>query len=128
MGVTEWKRLPVVHKIIIVLATCLAMISGFMFAFFSESCFENFTIASKIEDPIDEHGLDGNVFNIIILPMGAVSLVLYAIGAVLHLVFVMETARLTRAELKPPGPEDAVVVQMMVILPNSPTHGWAQQK
>jgi len=95
--VTAWVRLSMGHRILISLAAFFAVVSGFIFAFFGSSCFENFSISSKINDPIDENGLNGDIFNIIILPQGAVPLVLYALSVVLHILFVMQTARLTRA-------------------------------
>jgi len=101
--VTMWSKLSMVHKVLISLAAFLAIVSGFIFAFFGSSCFENFSISSKINNPIAENGLNGDIFNIIILPQAAVPLVLYALSAVLHILFVLETARLTRAAVKDRG-------------------------
>mmetsp|Transcript_85437 Transcript_85437/g.242303 ORF Transcript_85437/g.242303 Transcript_85437/m.242303 type:complete len:806 (-) Transcript_85437:14-2431(-) len=97
---TEWGNLPCADRALLSVAAALSVSSGAIFAFYGSSCFENFSISSKIDDPLDESGLGGDVLNIVILPQGAVPLVLYAMSAALHLAYVLETSRLATARLR----------------------------
>merc|ERR1719336_408174 len=49
---TGWAELGCMWRLLIVSAAILALVSGFMFAMLNEVCFENFSLQSKINDPI----------------------------------------------------------------------------
>ena len=65
---------------------------GMVFAFMDTTCFENFSVSSKIGDDLNENGLSNNVLNII-KPPGYGALAMFAAGVLLHAAFVAATKR-----------------------------------
>merc|ERR1712032_566362 len=97
--VTNWTNLGTGYKALIMTAALLIMLSCPVFAF-CEKCFENFCINCEISKPLEENGLDGNAFNLVHWPHGHAALLFFALGCVLHLVFVKTTEWLATNELR----------------------------
>jgi hypothetical protein len=96
---TEWSNLRPVHKAMISIAAICMMVSCPLFAF-CESCFQNFCINCQIDKPLEENGLDGDVLNLVAYPSGAVALLIFAVGVMMHLVFIKSCDYLAKAELR----------------------------
>jgi len=88
-----------VHQATILIAAVCIMVSCPMFAF-CESCFQNFCINCSIDKPLEENGLDGNALNLVTYPSGAVTLLIFAVGVIMHLVFMKSCDFLAKAELR----------------------------
>jgi len=97
--VTAWNTgvMGLCRKAVISAAAVLIVLSGFIFVMMDEACFENFSVSSKIDDPIDENGLGGRVTNIV-RPLGAFALLLFATAVFLHVLFVKDAERRARKQ------------------------------
>lgn len=98
--VTAWKNLHPIRKIILYLATCGSLCTGFVFLAMDEYCFHSFKISSKIGDPYEKNGLNGNVMNIVKMPLGGGNLAAFGLSVFLHVVFVHDIDRLTKKRLR----------------------------
>jgi hypothetical protein len=96
---TNWRNLPTFHKALLLVATGFIMVSCPIF-FFCETCFQNFCINCEIKKPLDENGLDGDVFNLIERPNGVIALILFFAGAFFHVVYIKATERLAMSALR----------------------------
>mmetsp|Transcript_98871 Transcript_98871/g.268523 ORF Transcript_98871/g.268523 Transcript_98871/m.268523 type:complete len:696 (+) Transcript_98871:1-2088(+) len=97
--VTLWSNLRTVHKATIIIAAVCIMVSCPIFAF-CETCFQNFCINCSIDKPLEDNGLGGNALNLITYPSGWGTLLIFAVGVVMHLVFIKSCESLAKAELR----------------------------
>merc|ERR1712032_1470327 len=85
---TKWENLSTVWRAVVIAAAMLMLFSNGLFVCMAEMCFRPFAVSSKIDDRFVDDGLEGNVFNIVIHPVGSGGLGLFAIAVLLHCVFV----------------------------------------
>jgi len=97
--VTDWGTLKKTQKAVVLLAAVFMLWSGMIFAFLDTTCFENFSVSSRISDDLDENGLGGNVLNIIKTP-GYGALLMFAVAVLLHIIFVKSMERATLKNMK----------------------------
>jgi uncharacterized membrane protein YdjX (TVP38/TMEM64 family) len=107
--VSRWASLGRRRQALLSGATALVMLSGFLlvadFILTEKVCFRKFSIRDKITESRELGGLDGNVLNVVILPMGAIVLGLFAIAGVLHWIYTKAVDREARAHLRRALPE-----------------------
>lgn len=84
--VMQWSALSRCWKTVLLTAAILMMAANMIFVCLSELCFRPFSVSSKINAPYEKHGLDRNVFNII-LPGGVGALGMFFVGFCLHVLF-----------------------------------------
>lgn len=80
--VTRWKDMPGWSKGLLGLGTFVMLAATCVLVLMDVSCFRPFSLTSKIEDPIHEGGLDGNVLEIF-LPLGVMACLMFAIACML---------------------------------------------
>jgi len=95
---TEWDKVPLWRKRLLVISTTLQVGAWAAFVFQDKTCFRPFSLTSKIEDPYDKNGLEGDAVNIV-KPMGWVALGMFALACVLFKVFKMWAGAAGRNEL-----------------------------
>jgi len=98
----KWENLSCCWKAFVLGAAVLMLLSNGVFTIFAESCFRPFAVSSKIKDPWEKDGLDGNVFSII-YPMGWIPMGWFALGVLLHVVFIKVMARRAQKALTAKG-------------------------
>jgi len=81
-----WFTLDSSRKYMILMATGLMLMSTFFFVMLDEFTFREFTVSSKISDPEEDGGLDGDVINIF-YPLGAVATCMFFAACTLHFAF-----------------------------------------
>jgi len=97
--VTAWETLGNFWKALLLVATSLQLLSGFIFVMAAEACFRDFSINSVIGDPIPD-GLDGKWWKIVREPFGWVPIGIFVAAVVLHMAFVQSMECKTRERLK----------------------------
>eukprot|EP00811_Abedinium_folium_P004873 NODE_14488_length_1106_cov_2.323800.p1 GENE.NODE_14488_length_1106_cov_2.323800~~NODE_14488_length_1106_cov_2.323800.p1 ORF type:complete len:221 (+),score=53.95 NODE_14488_length_1106_cov_2.323800:50-664(+) len=98
--VTEWHKLSLFVKTLVMTATVLMIVSCFAFAFLDEVLFLSFSVSGSIGDGYEDNGLNNNVFNIIRQPYGSVFLALFFFGTLLHAIFMYVTTQQAKRQLK----------------------------
>jgi hypothetical protein len=83
--VCKWTNLETVLKFMLSSATVALYFSNFFFVVLKEYTFRPFAVSSDIEAPYEEDGLNGDVFSIVLLPVGLMCLILFFFGVFLHL-------------------------------------------
>ncbi|CAE7245055.1 unnamed protein product [Symbiodinium natans] len=82
--VSHWQAMTCLQISMLLLAVACIVSSGFLiaadFMITEKFCFRNFAITNKITDPIDLGGLDGNAWNIVIVPVGWLALAVATLG------------------------------------------------
>lgn len=88
--VSEWKRLSLAQKVTVLVSSFCILLASFVFmADYSVStkfCFRSFEITSQISADLDLGGLNGNVLNLVIEPVGWIALGLSVLGTVFHVI------------------------------------------
>jgi len=88
---SDWWQLGKPARATLLGAVAFFLLSGFLIALDTMAtekiCFEKFYITDDIKLSSDLGGLDGNVLNVIIQPLGSVALGLAAVALVLHVGF-----------------------------------------
>eukprot|EP00747_Dinoflagellata_sp_TGD_P117095 gnl/TRDRNA2_/TRDRNA2_172533_c3_seq3.p1 gnl/TRDRNA2_/TRDRNA2_172533_c3~~gnl/TRDRNA2_/TRDRNA2_172533_c3_seq3.p1 ORF type:complete len:835 (+),score=121.96 gnl/TRDRNA2_/TRDRNA2_172533_c3_seq3:346-2505(+) len=84
---TKWKAIGIVWQAVLILATCLQLLSGMVFVMASEKCFRSFKISSRISDSEDKEGLDGKWWSILLVPVGTIAVGMYFTAVLLHVIF-----------------------------------------
>jgi len=101
--VSRWDAMTCAQLFVLLLGVASIVFSGFViaadFMLADKFCFRNFSITSKISDPIDLGGLDNDAWNIVISPFGWVILVIAAVGVVFQVLFGKMIASATRAHM-----------------------------
>lgn len=95
----HWSDLSAFWKASLVLGACCMLLSNAMFVGLAELCFEPFAIKNKIGDPIEDGGLDGSVFKLV-LPLGWACTIMFGIGIVIHIAFVKIMGRRAAASMR----------------------------
>jgi hypothetical protein len=90
---THWSRLGLYRKGIILGAVACQLLSGFVFAFGSDTCFRPFSVSSDFNGPIEDGGLDGDALNVVKTP-GLAAMGLFTVGVLLHIVFAIDSDKL----------------------------------
>jgi len=97
--VTDWHKPDMTprRKGTIVLAAALMIVVGLTlaldFGFGEPVCFRSFEITSDIDAPLSEGGLDGNVLNIVLFPVGWAALGIFTLAIIAFKLFTMEMSR-----------------------------------
>mmetsp|Transcript_99105 Transcript_99105/g.181792 ORF Transcript_99105/g.181792 Transcript_99105/m.181792 type:complete len:872 (-) Transcript_99105:3-2618(-) len=99
-AVTSWQALGCGRKFIIITASALNVLTQVIFTAASEVCFRTFNISSRISDPYDKDGLNGDASKIVYEPFGWIVLALWGLGFVLHIWFIRDMIRKARRRLK----------------------------
>jgi len=100
--VSDWggPHMMLRRKLTIIAAAAAMLLVGFIFAMdfvFSEPlCFRTFAITDSIDAPLQDRGLGGDPRNIVIRPVGAMNLYLFAGAALLFHVHASELGRAAR--------------------------------
>lgn len=85
-------------------AAALQLLSGVIFAMGSGYCFRPFSLSSNIDDLYEENGLrkpgdtKGHPKNIV-LDLAWLALFFFAVGTILHIIFIKDMARMAAAEM-----------------------------
>jgi hypothetical protein len=99
----QWSNLGCPMQVMLIL-TVLGMLStNAAFVGLAEMCFRSFAVSSKINDPYELDGLEGNAINIVILPIGAIALGGFVVACILHIVFVKVMSSRTHANMVKDG-------------------------
>jgi len=96
--VTNWHKLNPKWQAMIFITTVMHLVSGAFFVFMTETCFENFSISSKIDDPLPD-GLSGNWLNVVKVPVGWIPLGIFFAACILHVVFNQAMSMLTNQRM-----------------------------
>jgi hypothetical protein len=88
--ITAWSKLGFCRQVILLGGVILQLLSGFIFVMAAESCFRPFNISSKISDPYEKDGLEGNWLDIVLAPVGWAALGMFLAAVIFHVVFVKE--------------------------------------
>jgi len=87
--ITKWSVMPSHWRALILLSAAMQLMGGFViaadFVLFEPICFRKFQITSRIDDAFLDGGLNGNVLNIVLPPVGVITLVVMCIATALHL-------------------------------------------
>jgi len=98
----QWDNLGCLWQGVLMISVLSLVISNGAFIGLSEWCFEPFAVSSKIKDPFEDDGLNGNALEIIIWPFGWLMMLVFTIGLILHIAWVWvqsgKTAAVMRAE------------------------------
>merc|ERR1719210_1133760 len=62
--------------------------------------FRKFSITSKIDDPFEKDGLRGNVFHIVRMPFGWITIAIFTLSVCLHIVHSQDIAKAARQRLE----------------------------
>lgn len=95
---TSWDNLDPARKSLIASGAFLILLSGWVFALGSKYCFRSFALSSRIDDPYEEIGLDGNPMNIFLAP-GWAALGVFGFAALCHCIFVCDRKSATKRQL-----------------------------
>jgi len=98
LSVLEWKALPKLQKVIIMVSVTSMLLSFFVFLFMDETNFRPFQVNNRIGDPYGKGGLAGDAWSIVLWPGWAAQGV-FTFGFVLHLVFMFSAQRRARKYL-----------------------------
>ncbi|CAK0890397.1 unnamed protein product, partial [Prorocentrum cordatum] len=89
--VSDWSKLGTRAQATLLGTVALFLLSGLLMVLDTMAaekiCFRNFALTNKITDSYELGGLDGNVLNVVLAPMGWVALGLAAIAVLLHVRF-----------------------------------------
>lgn len=91
--VTAWYAMSSEKRWLLLSGVAMQLISGFTFVMAAESCFRPFNISSKINDPFDKDGLEGNWLNIVIMPFGWIALGMFVVACLMHYAFAKLVSR-----------------------------------
>jgi len=94
--VTAWPALGPARRLIIGAATALMLVSVFFLGMLSRFCFVDFSLSSDINDSLEDGGLDGSVWKIVVTPYGWLFVGLVLFASTLHLAFVVDAMYRTR--------------------------------
>jgi membrane protein DedA with SNARE-associated domain len=86
--VRAWRNISCFWKFVLLLATGGVYMSNAMFVILAEACFKPFAVSSRISDSYADNGLEGNVQNIVIFPVGHGALGLFFFAVLCHFFFV----------------------------------------
>lgn len=95
--VTAWQNLGTVRQFIIGAAVALMLVSVFFLGILARFCFLDFSLSSDINDALEDGGLDGNVWNIVVNPYGWFFVALVSLATMLHLAFVADAMYRTKS-------------------------------
>merc|ERR1712129_677307 len=88
LDVTKWEKLRPIIRVLLLFSMIFLILSGFIiaadFILAEDICFRKFKITDSISADHELGGLNKNVLNIVILPVGAIALSLAFIGCILH--------------------------------------------
>eukprot|EP00930_Biecheleria_cincta_P026312 TRINITY_DN18565_c0_g1_i1.p1 TRINITY_DN18565_c0_g1~~TRINITY_DN18565_c0_g1_i1.p1 ORF type:complete len:913 (-),score=140.00 TRINITY_DN18565_c0_g1_i1:116-2854(-) len=88
--ISAWETLSNLRRFVILTAAILHITCPAIFVLLATSCFRRFSLgSSRIEDPFEQHGLEGNPLNIV-LPMGWCALALFGLAVTLHLAHIFD--------------------------------------
>jgi len=110
-NVLNWTTLLTSRKRLILASTISMLMSCFIFVLMDEICFRPFQVSSKISDPFDKEGLDGDIMNLV-YPLGWFATFCFFFACSLHFAFLRwakKEAEKRYAELvqnRPPPVED----------------------
>lgn len=108
LEVSSWPRLPFYVRAMIVLSSTIFWGAAFVLVidFFSTQkiCFRRFSMTDRIEDDLAGGGLGGNVWNIVIQPLGSIVLGSTLLACLLHVFVGVWLDRVTRRQLQLVGP------------------------
>eukprot|EP00929_Paragymnodinium_shiwhaense_P063547 TRINITY_DN31741_c0_g1_i1.p1 TRINITY_DN31741_c0_g1~~TRINITY_DN31741_c0_g1_i1.p1 ORF type:complete len:888 (+),score=187.25 TRINITY_DN31741_c0_g1_i1:159-2822(+) len=86
--VTTWDRLSSWRKVLLGSAAGFQLLAGSLYmmdmVLVNKVCFRKFAIKNRIDDPEILDGLDGDVMNLVINPMGYISTTIYILAFFLH--------------------------------------------
>eukprot|EP00927_Polykrikos_kofoidii_P056503 TRINITY_DN5060_c0_g1_i4.p1 TRINITY_DN5060_c0_g1~~TRINITY_DN5060_c0_g1_i4.p1 ORF type:complete len:803 (+),score=135.04 TRINITY_DN5060_c0_g1_i4:69-2477(+) len=104
---TAWDKLSCFVQCLYVFAAACVYLSCLIFLLFgSKFCFRPFTVSSRIEDSYADKGLEGNWLNIVRLPIGVVTLMVFALGVFLHYLIGFLMKRSVKASMEYSSSED----------------------
>jgi len=96
----EWHNIHCFWKAWLVIATAGMYFSNCLFVGLAERCFKPFALSSVISDSYEDGGLEGEVTNIVIYPVGHFALFVFTVSLFMHIVFVKVMARRAKAQMK----------------------------
>lgn len=79
---SKWENLEIFDKTIILTAALMETMFMGLIILNGKNCFRDFQLSSKISDPLNKGGLNGDVSNII-KPQGYFALFLFFVGTIL---------------------------------------------
>jgi len=98
--ISAWEALSNLRRFVIVTAAILHIICPGIFVLLASSCFRRFSLgSSRIEDPFEQQGLEGNPLNIV-LPTGWCALGLFGVACMLHLAHIFDLKFATNKAFK----------------------------
>jgi len=107
--VTKWAELTSTNAAVTLASTAAFLLSGFLmaadFVLTEKICFRKFKITNSIKESFEVGGLDGKALNVVVLPLGAVALILACLGLVLHIIIGKIMNAKAADKLKEPGKE-----------------------
>jgi len=90
LKVTKWDALSPFKATVTLASMVSFLLSGFLlaadFVLTEMICLRKFKITNSIGASFELGGLDGNALNVVVLPLGAVALILACLGFVLHII------------------------------------------
>lgn len=100
--VSKWDAMTCIQQTTVLWSVFAMLLSGFLiaadFMIVEKFCFRKFDITSNIKDPFELGGLDNNVLNLVIVPVGWLALVVVLCAVVGHVMFLkmMSTSAMQR--------------------------------
>eukprot|EP00439_Symbiodinium_sp_Y106_P079977 s53_g18.t1 len=106
----NWSNMGCLQKLMVLFSSLCLLLAGFVLAadysLGDQFCFRSFSITSKIGDPFELGGLDGQALNLVVVPAGWAALGLAFLGFFTHIIVSKWLACAARARLlKAPQPE-----------------------
>lgn len=117
--VSKWDAMTCLQQTIVLWSVFAMLLSGFLiaadFMLAEKFCFRKFDITSNIKDPFELGGLDNNVINLVIVPIGWMTLVVVICAVAGHVAFSVMMGKAARGRLsslkhQAGSPKDAQVI------------------